>query len=85
MKRKRVFATLTVLGTVLQQLTDEIPEEVGCLLQIFKYTVYAVICYIKSIVTILLFLHPSRYAVLLSKCNDLFELLHQTIVCFLCS
>lgn len=37
MKRKRVFATLKVLGTVLQQLTQEIPEEVGSLLQIFKY------------------------------------------------
>ncbi|XP_062100768.1 callose synthase 9-like [Humulus lupulus] len=26
-KRKRVFATLKVLGTVLQQLTEEIPDE----------------------------------------------------------
>lgn len=29
MKRKRVFATLKVLGSVLEQLTKEIPEEVG--------------------------------------------------------
>lgn len=29
MKRKRVFATLRVLGIVLEQLTEEIPEEVG--------------------------------------------------------
>lgn len=28
-KRKRVFATLKVLGSVLEQLTKEIPEEVG--------------------------------------------------------
>jgi hypothetical protein len=27
-KRKRVFATLKVLGSVLGQLTDELPEEV---------------------------------------------------------
>jgi callose synthase len=28
-KRKRVFATLKVLGTVLEQLAEEIPVEVG--------------------------------------------------------
>lgn len=28
-KRKRVFATLKVLGTVLEQLSEEIPDEVG--------------------------------------------------------
>lgn len=27
MKRKRVFATLKVLGTVLEQLSEEIPDE----------------------------------------------------------
>lgn len=31
-KRKRVFATLKVLGTVLEQLTKEIPDEVGYVL-----------------------------------------------------
>ncbi|KAE9618584.1 putative 1,3-beta-glucan synthase [Lupinus albus] len=30
-QRKRVFATLKVLGTVLEQLTKEIPDEVGFL------------------------------------------------------
>lgn len=30
-KRKRVFATLKVLGTVLEQLSEEIPDEVGFL------------------------------------------------------
>lgn len=29
MKRKRVFATLKVLGSVLGQLTDELPEAVS--------------------------------------------------------
>lgn len=29
MKRRRVFATLKVLGTVLEQLSEEIPDEVG--------------------------------------------------------
>lgn len=29
-KRKRVFATLKALGTVLEQLSQEIPDEVGC-------------------------------------------------------
>lgn len=32
MKRKRVFATLKVLGMVLEQLTEEIPEEVWCMI-----------------------------------------------------
>lgn len=29
-KRKRVFATLKVLGAVLEQLSPEIPDEVRC-------------------------------------------------------
>lgn len=48
-KRKRVFATLRVLGTVLGQLTEEIPEEVDFILfnlfnaklQILLWTVLA--------------------------------------------
>lgn len=49
MKRKRVFATLRVLGIVLEQLTEEIPEEVDFIvfnlfnakLQILLWTVLA--------------------------------------------
>ncbi|XP_020223985.1 callose synthase 9-like [Cajanus cajan] len=36
-KRKRVFATLKVLGTVLEQLSKEIPDEVQAAVSALKY------------------------------------------------
>jgi len=46
-KRKRVFATLKVLGTVLEQLSEEIPDEVVFMLSgtlnIINYHIHAFI------------------------------------------